>query len=104
MKTLVGYAFLCLAVIGCGDDDDVAIDGGGADGSSGFDASADAAIDGGVADSRSGFDASADVASDGGPAITFTPTEWTITVDAVSPGIHRIFMIADVSPLAGDDV
>ena len=31
--------------------------------------------------------------------ITFTPDDWTITLDAQGPGIHSIFMLVDVSPL-----
>jgi hypothetical protein len=36
--------------------------------------------------------------------IAFTPVEWTIDLDTHGPGIHTIFMIADVSPLGIDNL
>lgn len=36
------------------------------------------------------------------PAITFTPAAWTIS--GVGPGVHDIWMVADVSPLTADEV
>ena len=37
-------------------------------------------------------------------ALAFTPVEWSITLDTHGAGIHTVFMIADVSPLAVDEV
>jgi hypothetical protein len=38
------------------------------------------------------------------PGLTFTPVDWTITLDTRGAGIHTVFMIADVSPLTVDDL
>lgn len=38
------------------------------------------------------------------PVLTFVPIEWDLYLDDFGPGIHTIFMVAEVSPLTVEDV